>query len=64
MVTETAPQFEPIPLEINISEEQDLLRVELIGELDIGTAESLQTFLSDDLDRFSPVCQAEVRHLQ
>ncbi len=53
MVTETAPQFEPIPLEINISEDQDSLRVELIGELDIGTAESLQTFLSDDLDRFS-----------
>ncbi len=53
MVTNAAPQFEPIPLEIDISDDEGCLRVELFGELDIGTAESLQTFLSGDLERFS-----------
>ena len=53
MVSDAALEFEPVPLTINVSEEQDFLVVELVGELDIATAKSLQSLLSEDIERFT-----------
>ncbi len=51
MTTESAPNIDPVPLKINIADGEGSLVVELIGELDIGTAGSLQDLLSEELDR-------------